>query len=174
MKKNEKLFIDLVNRGVYKVYKNGKIYKCKRKIRFKNEYKNCEPRLMNGIVKGYILIGFTYNGKVMHILAHRAIWIFFNGDIPEGLEINHKGKSGIKSDNRLSNLELVTRSEQMIHAVNILGREIGNTKLTKKKVLRIRKLLKQELTIAYIANCFKVSMGAISSIKYGQTWAWLN
>ena len=183
MRENEKAFLSFCKQDVYKVYKNGKIYKCKRKVNLKNEYKNCKSRLMDGTINnGYIRISFIYGKKIMHILAHRLIWLYFNDDIIEGLEPNHK--NGVKNDNRLSNLELITRSEQMIHAVNVLGRKIGNFtsgkdkkggshKLTEKKVLRIRKLLKEGLSQYKIAEMFDISRGAIEGIDNGKNWAWL-
>ena len=44
----------------------------------------------------------------MHVV-HRLVWIAFNGPIPEGLQVNHINE--IKSDNRLSNLNLMTPKE---------------------------------------------------------------
>lgn len=41
--------------------------------------------------------------------AHRMIWIFANGDIPDGIQIDHI--NGVRSDNRLTNLRLVTNAE---------------------------------------------------------------
>lgn len=40
---------------------------------------------------------------------HRAVWIAFNGPIPEGMEINHKDEC--KTRNCLDNLNLVTKSQ---------------------------------------------------------------
>jgi hypothetical protein len=42
------------------------------------------------------------------------VWEAFNGPIPDRLEVNHR--NGNKRDNRLENLELVTRSQNMAHA----------------------------------------------------------
>ena len=50
-----------------------------------------------------------------HLVAvHRVIWERVNGPIPEGMEINHL--NGIKDDNRLENLEVVTHSDNVKHA----------------------------------------------------------
>ena len=47
-------------------------------------------------------------------LCHRLVWEAVHGPVPEGYEINHI--NGIKNDNRLANLELVTHQENMQHA----------------------------------------------------------
>lgn len=43
-----------------------------------------------------------------HFLEHRLIWIYFNGDIPNEMMIDHI--NGIKDDNRIENLRVVSRS----------------------------------------------------------------
>ena len=61
--------------------------------------------------QGYVQVRFKerYFG-----LAHRLIWESVHGPIPAGLQINHK--NGVKSDNRIANLEAVTASENTLHA----------------------------------------------------------
>ena len=44
--------------------------------------------------------------------AHRLVWQVFMGNIPEGMEVDHKNNN--KKDNRLSNLQLLTSSENSI------------------------------------------------------------
>lgn len=58
---------------------------------------------------GYLVVTLFKNGKRKCFLVHRLVWLTFHGEIPEGYEINHK--SEVKTDNRLENLELVTRKE---------------------------------------------------------------
>ena len=41
--------------------------------------------------------------------AHRLIWVYLNGNIPEGLEIDHI--DGDKTNNRIDNLRLATRTQ---------------------------------------------------------------
>lgn len=59
------------------------------------------------LTTGHIAVGIFY-GKY---LAHRIIWEMVNGYIPDGMEIDHI--NGKRDDNRLSNLRLVTRRENM-------------------------------------------------------------
>ena len=54
---------------------------------------------------GYISI--TSLGKGHR--AHRFIWIWHNGTIEDGLQIDHI--NGVRDDNRIENLRLVTRQE---------------------------------------------------------------
>jgi hypothetical protein len=55
-----------------------------------------------------------------NIRLHREIWMADHGPIPKGYDVHHK--SGDKSDNRLANLELITRSE---HSARHIAEKIG-------------------------------------------------
>ena len=176
MKYNEKAFLNLVSQGVYKLYRNGKIYRVKKANTNGNgEYRKCEPVLMDiKCSKDYIQIAFKYQRKQMYILVSRAIWIYFNGGILKNLEMNHK--NGIKDDNRLSNLELVTRSGNMIHAYenglkDACGENNGNHKLKNRDILKIRKLIKKGIKQNKIAKMFNVGSATISYINGRKIWA---
>lgn len=60
----------------------------------------------NGYIRHQYLCS---DGKKRRILEHRAKWVYFNGKIPEGLEIDHI--NGDRADNRMSNLRLLTHPE---------------------------------------------------------------
>lgn len=49
-------------------------------------------------------------------LAHRVIWIFLNGHIDDGFEIDHV--NGLKHDNRIENLRLATRKQNSANRPN--------------------------------------------------------
>ena len=53
------------------------------------------------------------------MLVHRAIWIWHNGEIPKGLEIDHI--NGNRKDNRIENLRLVTRQQNQTNMTKTKG-----------------------------------------------------
>lgn len=63
------------------------------------------------VVNGYVLSGghryLKFNDS--HFAYHRLLWIYFNGDIPEGFEVDHIDCNRL--NNCLENLRLATRSQ---------------------------------------------------------------
>lgn len=55
---------------------------------------------------GYLRVSI----RKVHYYVHRLIWVMHNGDIPEGMEIDHI--NCVRSDNRVENLRLATRMHQ--------------------------------------------------------------
>lgn len=62
---------------------------------------------MAGSISGYGYRTISFNLKSWR--AHRLIWIYAHGDIPDGKQIDHI--NGKRDDNRLENLRLVTSAE---------------------------------------------------------------
>jgi len=80
-------------------------------------------------------------GQRIHGLAHRLVWQYFFGDIPDRLCINHK--NGEKTDNHPTNLELVTYSENRKHGfrtglINQDGERNPRATLTNEQAKKIR------------------------------------
>ena len=58
---------------------------------------------------GYYQIQLCKNSIVKAYRVHRLVWSAFNGPIPENMQVNHINET--KTDNRLSNLNLMTAKE---------------------------------------------------------------
>lgn len=104
-------------------------------------------------------------------LYHRIIAECFIPN-PEGKhEVNHI--NGIKNDNRVANLEWVTRSENIIHAyrTGLENKQNGEKhhahKLTEDDVHYIRRSDKSSYTLAKELN---VDSSTIRDVRLGRTW----
>lgn len=90
---------------------------------------------------GYILFGRRVRGIDYNFLVHQVIAVILWGEDCIGKEVNHKNR--IKTDNSKNNLELVTRSENNLHAIYSEGGSPGKNpikvKLINKKTGEIRK-----------------------------------
>lgn len=71
--------------------------------------------------EGYLSIAIYADGKRKWRRAHRLVAEAFLGPA-DGREVNHK--NGIKTDNRIENLEWCTKSENIRHRFYVLGKGI--------------------------------------------------
>ena len=104
--------------------------------------------------------------------VHKLVMIAFVGPVPAGHEINHI--NGIKTDNRLVNLEYCTKSHNNRHKVDVLGltrgETHGNSKITDEIVREIRRLGTTGLLHREIAARFDISRANVSLILRGEAW----
>lgn len=113
--------------------------------------------------------------------AHRLTYETFVGPIPPGMQINHK--NGIKDDNRLENLEVVTPSQNTAHGFRILGRKPvlnphqgstnGRAKLTEKQAREVFDLRALGWSQQKIADRFGIDQTSVSRILLGKGWTHL-
>lgn len=72
---------------------------------------------------GYITISHCINGNNKRMRASRLVWVMHNGDIPDGMLIDHINRS--RDDNRIENLRLVYPSQ---NAANTFNEQLGTSK----------------------------------------------
>src|SRR5690606_10829231 len=123
--------------------------------------------------KGYLLVSWKSGGSTRTGRAHRLVWEAVNGPIPEGMEINHI--NGRKSDNRIENLEAVTRLQNMRHAYaaglnRAIGAGNGRAKLAEAQVSEILRRHACGETARALAFDFGVNESAVGKIVRGERW----
>ena len=83
--------------------------------------------------RGYKSVGLCKNSVLRHKQVHRLVAEAFIPNPEKKPEVNHK--NGIKTDNRVENLEWVSHQENLNHARNILGKKNAHPA---RKVIQIK------------------------------------
>lgn len=124
--------------------------------------------------KGYLRVSLYHNKKV---LVHRLVAKAFISNPENKPQVNHR--NGVKTDNRVCNLEWVTNSENQKHgnALGIIKHPVGeaakNAKLTEQAVRNIKERYKRNSRTdgAFaIAKEYGVSGQTILNIIHGKKW----
>jgi hypothetical protein len=138
----EEIWKDVIGyEGFYQVSNLGNIKSVNRIIY--NKGSNCHNKLKSRLLKsckcnnGYFVVNLS--GKTKYV--HRIVCESFIKIIKSGLTVNHK--DGDKSNNNINNLEIVTYSENHIHAFKVLKRnptclgKFGINHICSKPVIQI-------------------------------------
>lgn len=165
----ERVLIERVRVGLWQIDKHGSIWTIGYMVDGRI-YPGCRRRVDRLMPSGYRLVQGWSRGKCTVGLAHRLVWQLAHGNIPDGAVINHK--NGVKHDNRLSNLEVVSYSENRKHAhrtglIDQWGQRNPAAKLSDKQVAEIkRRRLAGELPHA-LAKEFGVSRSYVWGVVKG-------
>ena len=172
---NEHLFIEDVKKGYFRIDEDGRIWRIAIKGCVNKFIKIPEREMKNLNSRGYIQMSLRKNGKTYFCRAHRIVWTYFNGEIPDDKEINHK--NGVKTDNRPENLELVISSENKKHAyrtgLKIIqkGEKHYKAKLTENDIKEIRKRCSSGETQRSVAKDFNITSPHVCLIVNRKRWA---
>ena len=100
--------------NLYKVSNLGRIKSLTRLVRVKNGMRTIKGQILKDKINkltGYHQIQLSRNGKKSYFFVHRLVYMAFNGEIPEGIQVNHIDEN--KNNNSLSNLNLMTPKQNM-------------------------------------------------------------
>ena len=111
--------------------------------------------------------------------VHRLVVEAFIGQIPDGMQVNHK--NGVRNDNRACNLEIATPTENTLHSFRVLKRPVsrhqraqgerhGNSKLNADAVREIRRLYAQGIKQTDLAKRFSLNQTTVSGIVRRTSW----
>lgn len=133
-------------------------------VQFKRHFLK-KIRLLN---MGYYGINITIskNNVKFHtqLLLHRIIAMAFIPNVENKKEVNHK--NGIKTDNRIENLEWVTPSENILHSVYVLGNKT-HIKATAASKIKLCKKVNQLTLNNELIRTFDSQKAAAASINKG-------
>ena len=143
----------------------------------------------HGVVKGtvngggYLFVKMYVPGKHSRTRAvHQLVADAFLGVCPTGKEVNHIDSD--KQNNKVENLEYLTRDEHIHHAMKAgerwvpKGEACSQTILTVKQIRDMRTmaaLCKKKYGLhARLSKIYGVGRSTISAVLTRKTWKWLN
>ena len=151
----------------YTINENGEVRNIKTKRILKQHKTN----------KGYLWVELYNNKEHKKFSIHRLVAQAFILNPENKPQVNHK--DGNKENNNVNNLEWVTNQENRNHAIknnltkNLCGEEAPWSKLTKEKVIYIRKLY-DDKTVLFnakeLAKKFNVSTTQIRMVANRKSW----
>jgi hypothetical protein len=120
----------------------------------------------------YQSVALYKNLQKRNAYIHVLVLTAFRGPCPDGMETRHL--DGIRTNNRLANLEWGTKAEQMLdmrkHGTFQQGSMRPWSKLTERDVVAIRAELAAGATGRSLAKKYGVWPATISKINVGQNW----
>ena len=127
--------------------------------------------------QGYLVAKLHGNGAVNNVRVARAVASTFIPNPESKPQVNHI--NGVRTDNRVENLEWVTGYENQRHVGSVLKKRRGslvwNSKLTEQDVIAARThLFDSTAANRELTKHFGVSPSAMYSAITGLTWRYLN
>lgn len=126
---------------------------------------------------GYHRITLFVRGQHRKFFMHRLVAQAFMSRPSSQHEVNHK--NGVKTDNRIENLEWVSKSENSLHAIRSglqivkRGTDAPGAKLTEQQVIDLYLARKRGEKNVSISRRTGVNHKTVSDIWLGKRWAWL-
>lgn len=110
--------------GFYQVSNLGRVKSLARVVNdYRGTGKHNKERILKpkrkNVANSYLTVCFSKYGTITTHQIHTLVARAFLGNPDAGQEVNHK--NGVKGDNRVENLEWVSRRENIMHASRVLG-----------------------------------------------------
>ena len=163
--------------GYYEVSNRGRVRSVDRRVRRAQGGKQwARSRLLSQCVLkrgGYLAVSLWKQGRGRTVAVHRLVALTFMSPRPPDCEINHR--DGDKTNNATSNLEWVTRSENVRHAVATgllprMGEANPAARLSVETVRAIKAARARGERVCDIAAAHGVQPSHVSAITTGRIW----
>lgn len=150
----------------YSVTEDGKVI----------SYKGKFPRVLKTSVNncGYEIVTISINNRRKTFYVHRLVAQTFIGDIDGDMTVNHK--DGNKLNNHVSNLEIVSYSENEKHAYeyglkpHMTGETNGMSKLSEQQAMSLIYDIIQGLSNKEIGRKYGLHPQYVSLIRHKRRW----
>ena len=147
--------------GKYKVFDDGTIRS------YTSHSKGKEIRGKISVRTGYqMVLLYDQQSKRHCVNVHRLVAKAFIPNPNNLPQVNHK--NGIKTDNRVENLEWSTPTENVLHCRDYVGSKVCKINLTQAE--EIRELRKQGLSVREISEKYGIQKSQIYAICKNQRW----
>ena len=163
------IYRDIPNyEGYYQVSDKGNVRSVDRIIKYTNgrtKTLKSTPIKTRVSKTGYAVVLLNKNNTKKSLLVHRLVAIAFIPNLTNQLEVNHL--NGLKTDNRVENLEWCFRKHNVSHAY---ATALQKSKLNKNQVSEIKQLIMKGLSQRAVGRMFGVSHTNIQLINNGVIW----
>ena len=154
----------------YQISNQGRVKSVTRFVNDNNGVVLLKSKILNPMMneKGYLRIGLSKNNQRKYKRIHRLVAEAFIPNPDNKPQINHK--NGIKTDNRVSNLDWVSISENVKHSYHVLHRKksmlrkFGVDNPNSKPILQLKngKIIAKFNSAKEAERCTGISQGNIS------------